>query len=219
MTHRRSFVTEQVTNADADADGIPPWISSHRGFTDGVSGVNVVLVQLETFYRQHKAELVFWVTTRNSISFEDAEDVVQEAFARALQQGRAKPIANPDAWFKKVTRQIVADAHPKPTAHRKRRVRETLTDPAELSEQLRGCSGQTFPSEWLEMKEEARLAAEEISALSGKPREVMAEYYSGAPHEEIARLLGMSVGAVRQNLARGRKTLRARVESRERGTS
>jgi DNA-directed RNA polymerase specialized sigma24 family protein len=65
----------------------------------------------------------------------------------------------------------------------------------------------------------SRLAAEEISVLSGKPREVMAEYYNGTPYEEIARLLGMSMAAVRQNIARGRKTLRKRAESREKGTS
>ena len=47
----------------------------------------------------------------------------------------------------------------------------------------------------------------------------VAEHYNGASHEEIARLLGMSMAAVRQNLARGREALRKRAESRERGTS
>ena len=176
-------------------------------------------MDLETFYRRNKANLVFWVKSRNSISFEEAEDVVQEAFARALRQVQTKPISTPDAWFKKVTCQIIADAHPKPTAHRKRRVRETLTDPAELPERRWDGAKGILPAEWLEMKEEARLAAEEISVLSDKPRAVMAEYYNGAPHQEIARRLGMSMAAVRQNLARGRKTLRKRAESREKGTS
>ena len=76
-----------------------------------------------------------------------------------------------------------------------------------------------LPAEWLEMKEEARLVAQEIGALPEQARAVMAEYYSGVPCEEIARRLGMSVAAVRQNLARGRKTLRKRAESRERSTS
>jgi RNA polymerase sigma factor (sigma-70 family) len=216
---RESLMTEELTRAGVDAGGGPSRIYPDRYFTDDVSEISVILVTLETFYRRNKADLVFWVKSRNSITFEEAEDVVQEAFARALQQVRTKPISNPDAWFKKVTRQIVADAHPKPAAHRKRRVRETLTDPAELPERRWDRAKGILPAEWLEMKEEARLAAQEISALSGKPRAAMAEYYNGAPHEEIARLLGMSVAAVRQNLARGRKTLRKRAESREKGTS
>lgn len=212
-------MTEQLARAGADAGGIPPRIYPGRHFTDDVSEITVAFVHLETFYRRTKADLVFWVKSRYSITFEDAEDVVQEAFARALKQVQTKPISNPDAWFKKVTRQIVADAHPKAAAHRKRRVRETLTDPAELPERRWDRAKGILPAEWLEMKEEARLAAEEISALSGKPRAVMAEYYNGAPYEEIARLTGMSIAAVRQNIARGRKTLRTRAGSREKGTS
>ena len=212
-------MTDQLTRAGADTGGVLPRIYPDRHLTDDVSGIMVAFVDLETFYRRNKADLVFWVKSRNSISYEEAEDVVQEAFARALQQVQTKPIANPHAWFKKVTRQIVADAHPKPTAHRKRRVGETLTDPAELPERRWDSAKGILPAEWLEMKEEARLAAEEISVLSGKPRAVMAEYYNGTPYEEIARLLGMSMAAVRQNLARGRKTLRKRAESREKGTS
>jgi RNA polymerase sigma factor (sigma-70 family) len=212
-------MTDQLTRAGADAGGVPPRIYPDGHFTSRVSEITVVSVQLETFYRRNKADLVFWVKSRNSMTFEEAEDVVQEAFVRALQQVQTKPISNPVAWFKKVTHQIVADAHPKPAAHRKRRVRETLTDPAQLPEHRWDGAKGVLPAEWLEMKEEARLAAEEISTLSGKPRAVMAEYYNGASYEEIARLLGMSMAAVRQNLARGRKALRKRSESRGKGTS
>ncbi|WP_433464159.1 RNA polymerase sigma factor [Spirillospora sp. CA-128828] len=212
-------MTEELTRAGADADGVPPQIYPDRHFTDDVSETTVALVHLETFYRRNKANLVFSVKSRNSITFEEAEDVVQEAFVRALRQVQTKPISNLDAWFKTVTRQIVADAHPKPTAHRKRRVRETSTDPAELPERRWDRAEGALPAEWLEMKEEARLVAEELSALPAKPRAVMAEYYDGARHEEIARLLSMSMAAVRQNLARGRKALRKRVESREKGAS
>src|SRR3569833_1956986 len=212
-------MTEELTRADADTREVPPRMYPDRDFTDDLSEITVALVQLETFYRRNKADMVFSVKSRNSITFEEAEDVVQEAFARALQQVQTKPISNPAAWFKKVTRQIVADAHPKPTAHRKRRLPETLTDPAELPERRWDRVEGALPAEWLEMKEEARLAAEEISALYGKPRAVMAEHYDGVPHEEIARRLGLSMAAVRQNLARGRKVLRKRIESREKGTS
>jgi RNA polymerase sigma-70 factor, ECF subfamily len=212
-------VTERLTRAHANARGISPRIYPDRHFTDDGSQITVAFVHLETFYRRNKADLVFWVKSRNSITFEEAEDAVQEAFTRALRQVQTKPISNPDAWFKKVTLQIVADAHPKPAAHRKRRVRETVTDPAELPERRWDCAESTLPAEWLEMKEEARLAAEEISALPAKPRAVMAEYIDGASREEIARRLGMSMAAVRQNLARGRKALRKRVESREKDTS
>lgn len=212
-------MTEQLSKAGADAGGIPPRIYPDRHFTEDVSEISVAPMHLETFYRRNKADLLFWIKSRNSITFEEAEDVVQEAFVRAMQQVQTKPISNPDAWFRKVMRQIVADAHPKPAAHRKRRVRETLIDPAALPERQWDRAMGILPAEWLEMKEEARLAAEEICALPEKPRAVMAEYYSGVPREEIAQRLGMSGAAVRQNLARGRKTLRKRAESRKKGTS
>jgi RNA polymerase sigma factor (sigma-70 family) len=212
-------MTEELTRADAGGSEAPPQIYPDRHFTDDVPEITVALVHLETFYRRNKASLVFSVRSRNSISFEDAEDVVQEAFARALRQVQTKPISNLDAWFRKVTYQIVADAHPKPSAHRKRRVRETLTDPTELPDRRWDRTEGTLPADWLEMKEEERLAAEEIGGLSGKLRAVMAEHYDGAPQEEIARLLGMSMAAVRQNLARARKALRQRDDSREKGTS
>jgi RNA polymerase sigma factor (sigma-70 family) len=213
------FMTDQLTRSGADSDGAPSQIYLGRHFPNSAPGMIVASVDLETFYRRNKAGLVYWVKSRTSISFEEAEDIVQEALARALHQVQTKPIAQPDAWFKKVTRQIAADVHPGPAAHRKRRVQETLTDPTELPERRWDRERGTLPAEWLEMKEEARLAAEEISALSGKPQAVMAEYYNGTPYEEIARLLGMSGAAVRQNLARGRKALRKRAESREKGTS
>lgn len=212
-------MTEQLASTGADAGGPPSRIYPARHFTDDVSGITVAFVHLETFYLQNKADLVFWVKSTNSITFADAEDVVQEAFARALKQVQTKPISDPHAWFRKVMRQIVADAHPKPGAHRKRRVRETPTDPAELPEQRWDRADGILPADWLEMREVDQLAAEEISTLSGKPRAVMAEFYNGAPPEEIAQLLDMSMAAVRQNLARGRKTLRKRAESREKGTS
>lgn len=199
--------------------GTPPQGYREGHFTDDASSLTVEFVALETFYRRNKSDLVLWMAARSSIPFEQAEDVFQEAFARALRQVKGKqPIANPEAWFKKVMRQILADAHPKPDAHRKHRVLETLTDPAELPDRPEH-RGSGLPAEWLEMKEEARLVAQEIGALPEKSRAVMAEYYSGAPCEEIARRLGMSVVAVRQNLARGRKTLRKRAESREKSTS
>lgn len=208
-------MTEHLTRAGEISAQIYP----DGYYTGDVPEITVAFVHLETFYLQNKAGLIFWVMSGNSITFADAEDVVQEAFARALQQLQTGAISNPDAWFRKVTRQIVADAHPKPAAHRKRRVRETLTDPADLPERRGDATRDTLPVEWMEMKEEARLAAEEISALPGKPRAVMTEYYNGASAEEIAQLLGMSRAAVRQNLARGRKALRKRAEFREKGTS
>jgi RNA polymerase sigma-70 factor (ECF subfamily) len=212
-------MTDQLSRG-ANVSGTPPKDHREGYFTNDASSITVEFVALETFYRRNKSDLVLWMAARSSIPFEQAEDVFQEAFARALGQAQGKqPIANPEAWFKKVMRQILADAHPKPDAHRKHRVLETLTDPAELPDRPEHHGSGILPAEWLEMKEEARLVVQEIGALPEKSRAVMAEYYSGVPCEEIARRLDMSVVAVRQNLARGRKTLRKRAESREKSTS
>ena len=65
-------MTQQLTGAGADAGGVRPQISPDRHFTDDVSGITVAFVDLETFYRRNKAGLVFWVKSRNPISFEVA---------------------------------------------------------------------------------------------------------------------------------------------------
>jgi RNA polymerase sigma factor (sigma-70 family) len=192
-------------------------IYPERHFTVTQPEMTLGDVELDTFYRRHKAELVWLVKVTTNVSYEEAEDAVQEAFVRALEQG--KPISNPHGWFKVVAIQIVADSHPKSTAHRRHRVRETLTEPSDLPEQPWDRREWTLPAEWVELKEEQRLAAEEIGTLSGKPRKVMAEHYSGTPHEEIAQLLGISLAAVRQNLARARRALRKRAETRQKDAS
>ena len=209
-------MTDELTNVEATFTGASR-IYPERHFTVAQPEMTLGDVDLETFYRRHKAELVWHVKATTNISYEEAEDAIQEAFVRALKQG--KPISNPHGWFKIVTIQIVADSHPKSTAHRKQRVRETLTAPPEMPEQSWDRHEWTLPAEWAELKEEQRLAAEEIGTLSGKPRMVMAEHYSGTPHKEIARLLGISTAAVRQNLARARRALRKRAETRQKDSS
>ncbi len=209
-------MADELTSGDT-AFAAASRIYPERYFTVAQAGMTLDDVDLDTFYRRHKAELVWLVKSATKISYEEAEDVVQEAFVRALKQG--KPISNPHGWFRVVTTQIVADSHPKSTAHRKHRVRETLTAPSELPEVSWDRREWTLPADWAQLKEEQRLAAEEIGTLSGKPQKVMAEHYSGTPHEEIAQLLGISLAAVRQNLARARRALRKRAETRQKDGS
>ena len=208
-------MTDELTNVEATFTGASR-IYPERHFTVAQPEMTLGDVDLETFYRRHKAELVWHVKATTNISYEEAEDAIQEAFVRALKQG--KPISNPHGWFKIVTIQIVADSHPKSTAHRKQRY-------VKRSPRLLRCPnsrGTATNGPFLRNGRNQRRAAVgrgRDRTLSGKPRMVMAEHYSGTPHKEIARLLGISTAAVRQNLARARRALRKRAETRQKDSS
>jgi len=135
-------------------------------------------------------------------SGEEAEDVLQESYARAyeaLRAGRFEGAARVDSWLYR----IVANQAINALRSRRRRPAVTLqnddivADPRQASDVrvvLRELSG------WLDA-----LPADQRAALVLRELE-------GLPNAEIARIMGCSEGAVEQRLVRARAALRARSE-------
>jgi RNA polymerase sigma-70 factor (sigma-E family) len=124
----------------------------------------------------------------------DAEDVVQEALARALPRwGRISRVDNVDAYV----RRMVVNAHASWWRRFRRRespveqVRDTETAPVGLP-----------------FDERARLWAECQSLPESQRTAIVLRYYEQLEYAEIAELTGIREGSVRARVSRGLAALR-----------
>jgi RNA polymerase sigma-70 factor, ECF subfamily len=125
----------------------------------------------------------------------DAEDIAQEAFARALARWpRISSYDLPDAWVRRVALRLAIDS-----ARRVRRASRLAARIAADPHRLPHDPLDVLPSTWL------------TSALLRVPvrqREVLVLHYlADLPVEVIARDRGLSAGTVKTRLAAGRRRL------------
>ena len=125
----------------------------------------------------------------------DAEDALQEVFLKRLY--RAPAFDSPEhekRWLYRVALNQCRDE-----LRRKRRTEVPLEEAALLA-----------------MPEVDRELVRQVSALPEKLRTVIhLHYYEGYTVEELAALLGVSAGAVKMRLLRGREALRREMEGAE----
>jgi RNA polymerase sigma-70 factor (ECF subfamily) len=126
---------------------------------------------------------------------QDAEDVTQEAFARAsVRWSRLRTYDLPEAWVRRVALRLATD--------RFRQARRRLAALRRLDAEPR------VPA----VSVEALALAEELRALPlGWRKAIVLHYLVGMPVEEVARTLGVPAGTVKTWLARGRRALAARL--------
>jgi RNA polymerase sigma-70 factor (ECF subfamily) len=132
----------------------------------------------------------------------EAEDVVSEAFVRAVTQGRRfDRLDNPEAWLRTVAVNVAR------TRHRRRALGERLRLQA---------TGR--PAHHPSDLSEDRIAL--VAALRRLPtaqRETLALHYlADLPLHEVARTLDVPVGTVKARLSRGRSALAALLAGDER---
>jgi len=154
-------------------------------------------------YRRHAPEVLAYLR-RRLWSREEAEDLCQESFLRALSSGTAlAEVHNPRAYLLRI-------AHNLMVSHlRRRRVRgaEGGPSPATSPEGLadRGRSGPD------EMAEQADFARRLKRNLAGLRHEYRTAFELGVlerrPYAEVARALNCSEGSVKAYVHRARKEL------------
>lgn len=159
------------------------------------------LAQLDPLYR---------LARRLSDDDAAAEDLVQETFARALDgHSTFVPGTNVRAWLFRILRNLRVDAWrraqsgPSPS----RDVIDDLdVDPGAARELLRGDE---------ELERLRGVVAEDIEAalrsLSVDARTIVLLDMEGLTHEELAEVLGCTVGTVKSRLSRARAKLRQRL--------
>jgi RNA polymerase sigma-70 factor, ECF subfamily len=128
----------------------------------------------------------------------EAEDVVQEAFARAsVRWARLRDYDVPEAWVRRVAMNLAAD--------RLRRARRQLAALVRL--------GPASPVPPVQPEDLALLEA--LRALPISQRQVIVLHHLlGMPVEEVAATLTIPTGTVKTRLARGRRALAARLGER-----
>jgi RNA polymerase sigma-70 factor (ECF subfamily) len=126
---------------------------------------------------------------------QDAEDVTQEAFARAsVRWSRLRTYDLPEAWVRRVALRLATD--------RFRQARRRLLALRRLEVEPR------VPA----VSVEALALAEELQALPLSWRKaIVLHYLVGMPVQEAARTLGVPAGTVKTWLARGRRVLATRL--------
>jgi RNA polymerase sigma factor (sigma-70 family) len=154
-------------------------------------------------YRTTFPELVRFLH-RKVWDAERARDLAQEAFVRALQHEPRQP----RAWLFQVAANLARDEAR--TVIRRKKHLVLLKVETESHEE----SGSDPASELAERERWAGVR-EALDALTEKDREALLLWDAGQSYTEIARELGLAVGAVGTTLARARRRLAEAYNERE----
>jgi RNA polymerase sigma-70 factor (ECF subfamily) len=151
----------------------------------------------EEFYASTHDRLVGQLFVATGV-LEEAQDVVQEAFARAwVRWGQVRHFAAPEAWVRRVALNLSASGF--------RRARRGLAARARMA----------MP-DVVGMSSEAVELAEALRGLPVRYRQVLVLHHVvDLPVAEVARQLGVPAGTVKTRLARGRAALARRMAENE----
>jgi RNA polymerase sigma factor (sigma-70 family) len=136
----------------------------------------------------------------------DAEDVVQEAFLRALRYGDSFTGQNPRAWLFAIVRN---------TFFSWRKGNISAENAVPFDEELHREGEQPHPEAQMLKSADARIVTEALEELSIEYREVIVlREFEDLSYKEIARVTGVPVGTVMSRLARARDQLTRVIKRR-----
>jgi RNA polymerase sigma-70 factor (ECF subfamily) len=141
---------------------------------------------------------------------EDAEDLVQETYARALRAERQfTPGTNLKAWLFRILRNTFV------SSYRRRRRDPTVGGLDPIEAESAGALDQAWLRNDVELDRLRKVVAEEIEAalmtLSEDARTVILLDLEGLTEVEVSDVLGCPVGTVKSRLARARAALRLKL--------
>lgn len=141
----------------------------------------------------------------------DAEDLVQETYARALRaEHRFIPGTNLKAWLFRILRNTFL------SLYRRQRHNPTVGGLDTVDPHAQGAAPETWLLDDVELDRLRKVVAEEIEAalmtLSEEARTVILLDLEGLTEVEVADVIGCPVGTVKSRLSRARAALRGRLK-------
>jgi RNA polymerase sigma-70 factor (ECF subfamily) len=144
--------------------------------------------------RRHR-EPIYWVCRRMLKSHDDADDVTQTVFLKIF---RALPNFQEEAQFSTWAYRVATNESLNALRAKAVRHADSLDALDADNTNIKGESKQ--PDEEIERNEERELIEAAIASLPEKQRAVFVmRYYDEMPYEEIATILGGSVGGLKAN--------------------
>lgn len=146
-------------------------------------------------------------------NYEDALDLTQETFIHAYQHiGKFRHESSIYTWLYRIAINLCKRYYSK----KRRRgsvFTSSLDDPETLQRVAGQASNEKSAIELMELSEEQLAIRREIAVLPGKHKAVIIlKYLQELSYEEIAEVLGCSVGTVKSRLSRAKEKLKKRLE-------
>lgn len=145
---------------------------------------------MSELFKLHGRELLTYLTRRAGP--DNAPDLLQESFVRALRHGGPAAIANPQAFLQVITVNLARDFA---------RRRKTEAKHLEFGDLPEVPSSEAGPGEHIERSEKSRLLRAEVESLPPRCREVFVlVMHENIPLKEAAKRLGISDSMARRHL-------------------
>lgn len=140
---------------------------------------------------------------------EDAEDVTQEAFLRLWQQGDGIDPQKIAGWLARVVHNLCIDQ-----TRRRKVVRTRFGRPDPAAADLLPAGGALGDPEWsLRLDQRQQLVLDAMATLPAETRSVMMmHYFQGLRLQDVAAALGKTETAIKVQVHRARRSLRAVLE-------
>ncbi|WP_084413253.1 sigma-70 family RNA polymerase sigma factor [Desulfovirgula thermocuniculi] len=171
--------------------------------------------ELVVLYQQRVYALSYQLTGNH----DDAQELAQEVFVRAyraLETFRGE--ADFGTWLHRITVNLYLNMKKRRSSAELISLDEPVdTGDGEVTRELRAATGD--PLEALEEREFREMVERALAELSPEQRAVLVlREIEGYSYEEIARLLGLSLGTVKSRLNRARESLKKKLSPMLRGS-
>lgn len=148
---------------------------------------------------------IYSLAFRMTGNHEDAEDIAQEVFARALKAIPSwKPKATLYTWLRTVTLNLCIDYHRSRVRHQTQSIDDKDSPVANLPSEEDYGPLETVESE--ELRERILLAVDKLSLQ--QRRAFMLCHYAGMSLKEASEVMGCAVGTIKAHLSRATAKLR-----------
>jgi RNA polymerase sigma factor (sigma-70 family) len=146
---------------------------------------------IRELFTRNKRDLLSYFTRR--VGREDASDLLQETFARALRYNQFEAVADPLPFLQQIAINLARDFA------RRRRTEVKYLEFGDLPEDAP--SGEASPGARIEADEQWHLLCAAVETLPPRCREVFALYmHESLPLTEIANRLGMTTNMAQKHM-------------------